>query len=221
VILLLVAIGLAKFSYRKTSLSCLMVVTVLLLLSGSGLLPQLLLKNLQAYPVASSDQHWGKYNAVVLLGAGAVEVPSSNKAQPLILAYSRIYQAAYFYQACKKSGNRCMLIISGGDASNIGVPEAVIYQDNLVNLGIKQADIILEPHSMNTYQNAEFTSTILKSQGFDKIFLVTSGIQLKRALLYFTQFGVKWSGISLNSSVTLPCKRKLRGTSPANIVLYR
>jgi len=60
----------------------------------------------------------------------------------------------------------------------------------MVQLGAADTDILLERRSMNTFQNAEFTEAILRQQRFDKLFLVTSGLHLPRALLYFSYFGI-------------------------------
>lgn len=84
----------------------------------------------------------------------------------------------------------CSIIVSGGDAAEAGESEAVIYQKALIDLGVANSDIILEQKSKNTYQNAEFTSAILQNHSFNQIILVTSGIHMQRALLYFSVFGV-------------------------------
>ncbi len=125
-----------------------------------------------------------------MLGAGTVKSNDTLSPRPTLLAYSRIYETARLYFLCKKTNAQCNIIISGGDALSTGESEASVYQTALNALGIENSNIILEKNSMNTYQNAEFTSAILKKENADAVFLVTSGIHMKRALLYFSNFGM-------------------------------
>jgi uncharacterized SAM-binding protein YcdF (DUF218 family) len=187
---------LAMSRYRKTSLVVLVIAIGYFVIIGSGLLPSWLLKGI-TLPTTSFAPDWGKKNAIVLLGAGTVKL--SHTVQPTMIAYSRLYSAARLYLSCKKSNSQCVIVISGGDASHTGTPEAVAYRNALLQLNINNADMQLESHSMNTYQNAEWTSPILKAGHFDRIFLVTSGIHIKRAILYFSHFGIKSIPIASDS----------------------
>jgi len=157
---------------------------------GIGVFSSCLLKKLESYSPLNHPA-WMKRNAIIVLGAGAVKLPEENSEKPTVLAYSRIYEAARLYSSCKNTNAECKIIISGGDAQSNGQSEAVVYQNALNGIGIKNTDIILESNSMNTYKNAEYTSVILRKNKFDTVLLVTSGIHMKRALLYFGHFGVK------------------------------
>jgi len=190
-ILLIVAIGLATFRYIKLCMATLVVVFICFILIGNGLIPAILLDQLQYSFVSLPEPHWKNKNAIVLLGAGAVKLPIQNVVKPTVMAYARINEATQLYLSCIKSQNKCTIIISGGDALHTGMSEAVVYQEELRNLGINKADIKLETNSMNTYKNAELTNAILKKNQFDQVILVTSGIHLKRALLYFSHFGIE------------------------------
>jgi uncharacterized SAM-binding protein YcdF (DUF218 family) len=189
--LIIITISSLLCRYIKTSIIFSLAALIVFLAVGSGLIASLLLKPLEYPYLTSSPPRWAKRNAIILLGAGAIRVPAINEIKPTMMAYSRINEAVLLYLACKKSGNQCTVIISGGDALSSGKSEAQVYQGELLGLGVNNADIILESHSMNTYKNAELTSTILKSGQFDRIFLVTSGLHMKRSLLYFSRFGVR------------------------------
>ena len=91
---------------------------------------------------------------------------------------------------CKKNTAKSSIIISGGDASGTGVTEAESYRSELLRLGVEDSDLVLEKRSLNTFRNAEFTSLLVKAGQFDRVFLVTSGLHLPRAILYFTHFGI-------------------------------
>lgn len=176
---------------KKTAGTVLLVFgAVYVLLIGNGLVPRLMLASLQRPFVALPEPVWQKHNAIVLLGAGTVKLPVSEQVIPAILAESRINKAAQLYFSCRKMSSQCTLIISGGDAVRSGMTEAAAYQKVLLNLGVKATDIILESNSMNTFENAKFTSQILKDHHYDQIILVTSGIHLKRSLTYFAHFGI-------------------------------
>jgi uncharacterized SAM-binding protein YcdF (DUF218 family) len=156
---------------------------------GTGLIPAIFLDQLQKPFLNLPKPQWKNNNAIILLGVGVIKLPSK-AIHPTIMAYSRINEAARLYFDCIKSHNRCKVIISGGDVHNVGNTEAAIYRSVLNELGVNHSDIILESKSLNTYQNAEFTSRLLQTNRFDEIFLVTSAIHLKRALLYFAHFGI-------------------------------
>ncbi len=181
----------AFFRCVKSSVVLFMLSVVGFIWIGGGFLPHLLLDRLQKNFIPLEKPIWQKQNAMILLGAGTLHVPNENKIVPTVIAYARIYEAARLYFSCKKDSVGCSVIVSGGDAAAAGESEAVIYQKALIDLGVASSDIILEQNSRNTYQNAEFTSAILQKQSFNQIVLVTSGIHMERALLYFSAFGVK------------------------------
>lgn len=77
----------------------------------------------------------------------------------------------------------CKLILSGGPP---------IQVDNMANvalcLGVRQEDIILEPHSENTEQEAVF---IAPTVGKAPFLLVTSASHMPRAMALFRKYGMK------------------------------
>lgn len=158
------------------------------LATGYGLVPYFMLKNLQIYPILTKPI-WGKKNAIILLGAGTVRMPISQLSMPGSMAYARIHQATRLYYSCKKTGNLCVIITSGDDVTRRGLGKN-IYRNELLALGVNNNDIIAESRSINTYQNAKFTSTILKPMKFDQIYLVTSSLHMRRSLLSFSYFGI-------------------------------
>ena len=189
-ILMVITFFLAICHYKKAYLTSFLMTMIVFLSIGCGVFSALTLNHLEPPNETLIQPHWAKRNAIVVLGAGSVALPQLNIVKPTVLAYSRINETAHLYFLCKKTANTCQIIISGGDASRTGKSEALIYQQALLNLGVNNADIILEQRSMNTYENAEFTSAILKSESFNNVFLVTSGLHMKRALIYFSYFGI-------------------------------
>jgi uncharacterized SAM-binding protein YcdF (DUF218 family) len=175
---------------QKTAAANIAAALVIFEAVGSGFVPLLLVENLQSRFIVEDNPVWGKRNAVIVLGDGTVHFPDQPFVRPAILAYSRIVETVRLYFLAKKSHRSCSIVISGGDASRTGVTEAEDYRAVMLRLGVEDSDIVPEGRSLNTFQNAEFTEEILRGQPYDKLFLVTSGLHLRRALLYFGHFGV-------------------------------
>lgn len=185
---------------RPRTGSCLLaVVLALFLLGADGVLPTWLITPLVNSCTRLQSPQWGRNNAIVLLGAGLVRQPGGVDPQPTILAYPRILEAVRLYQDCLASGKPCTLIISGGDPQGLGVSEAAVYGKAATGIGVRKADIILEARSLNTFQNAEFTSAITRSRAFDRTILVTSSLHMERSLLYFTHHGIRCEGSASDS----------------------
>ncbi len=187
-ILLLLAISLLIFKCHKSGVLLSFVMLMGFLLMGNGVIPSIMLKHLQDPFAIETIPVWKSNNTIILLGGGTVS--AATHVEPSIIAYSRIVKTAELYLHCISHGKKCEIIISGGDAAKTKQSEAEVYQDSLIQLGVKKENIILESHSMNTYQNAEFTSELLQQHHTDQAILVTSGIHMKRSLLYFANFGV-------------------------------
>ena len=190
-ILILLAMLLALLKWRRCSRVLLALAVILLLAVGCGPVPTWLMARLQSAYAVPASVTWGQRNAIVLLGAGTVQVAGSGNVEASLLAYGRINKAAALYRACRSSGGQCRIEVSGGDARRLGKPEAVIYADDLQRLGVDPADLLLESRSMNTWQNAQFSVPLLKAYGADRVLLVSSGLHLRRGMLYFAHFGIE------------------------------
>ena len=181
--------GFALFRRRKTAAIAISVTLIAFEAVGSGWIPSLLLGSLQLMSFEGNPT-WGDRNIIIVLGDGTVRLPGRSMVKPSALAYSRILEAVRLYSLAKKSNHKCTILISGGDASGTGMTEADVYRAEMVQLSVVDSDILLERRSINTFQNAEFTESMLRKQQFDKLFLVTSGLHLRRALLYFGHFSI-------------------------------
>lgn len=179
--------------------------------AGCGVLPRMLLGGLQNYP-HSPELVWKRRNVVVLLGAGTVRWPSEKRTSSTVFGYSRMHEAARLYTRCKTDRpgeypkeypkdylkdskdnlqvdqRECRVLITGGDPLQNGVSEAEVMKSELGEVGVPARDVILDTKSNNTFQNAQFSSEVLKARGFDQIILVTSGVHGKRSLAYFSRF---------------------------------
>lgn len=138
----------------------------------------------------SHYEAWAERNVIVLLGAGTQATPDG--VEPSLFAHGRIAKAAQLWHACRQVPARtCRLEISGGDALGNGRSEAAVYRQALLALGVRADDLLLEPNSMNTWQNAQFSAPLLEQLGAQRVLLVSSATHLPRAGLYFRHFGTQ------------------------------
>ncbi len=203
---LLLSASLGIVNYKKTSLIISLFAIISYLVVGDGLFPAYLLHNLQTPYSQATYPSWKKTNTLLLLGAGTSKVPGSHMIKPSILSFSRIMETAKLYRGCKLTQVSCHILISGGDPLNNGKSEAATYRDSLLSLGVNPSDIQLESQSRNTYQNAKFSSYLLKKQARDQILLISSGLVIKRALLYFSYFGIHPVPIA-SDFITIPISK--------------
>jgi uncharacterized SAM-binding protein YcdF (DUF218 family) len=137
-------------------------------------------------PVEHPDMH-GR-TTLIVLGTGTRR--SDNGLRPPPDGEARIRKTAALYRVCREQATRCTVVMSGGDPQRHGDTEAAVYGRLLLAQGVAPADLILEPDSRTTYENAKFTASILRSQHDDSRILVTSSYQMRRALLDFRHFGI-------------------------------
>ncbi len=189
-LLIVLAFVAALAGWRRSSRALALLAVVVLLLVGCGPLPVWLLHRLQSSPATNTTVAWGQRNVIVLLGAGTVRPPANGPLEPSLFAYGRIDKAAALYDACRRVSPSCRIEVSGGDALGLGRSEAEVYAGVLRQLGVDDSDLLLEPRSMNTWQNAQFSVPLLKAADADTLVLVSSGFHLRRGVLYFSHFGL-------------------------------
>jgi uncharacterized SAM-binding protein YcdF (DUF218 family) len=193
--LTLLAIGLAFMGRRRPAGVLLGVILALGLAIGCGPVAGGLLQGLErGYPGAAAGG-WGKRAAIILLGGGTEKVPGNGALETSPLVYGRLVKALELYVACKRQAGECFILASGGDPLRHGASEAAVYGEALRKLGVAPADIVLEQKSLNTWQNAQFCAQLLESRPAERVFLVTSGVHLRRSALYFAHFGVEASPV--------------------------
>ncbi|HWZ47882.1 MAG TPA: YdcF family protein [Herbaspirillum sp.] len=196
VVLIVIAMIFRLIKWQRFSFTLYVITFVLFIAIGIGVLPRYLLTNLQSPPELAHIS-WGKKNAIILLGAGTEKIPDSSDIEVGSFAYGRLAKTAALYSFCRVVSEQCKVIVSGGDPQHHGAAEAVIYGAYLQELGVDKTDLLLEKCSKNTWQNAQFTAPLTtslfkqhNSYPGDNIVLVTSGIHMRRSLLYFSHFGI-------------------------------
>lgn len=192
VIVILAAIAAVAWAahWRRCAFAVLLLDVALFAVEGCGPLPSALLGGLQGPYAQRASIAWQARNVVVLLGAGTVHVPRGG-IDPALFANGRILEAVSLYHACSTTGHACAIEVSGGDALHTGESEADVYRTTMERVGVPAADILIEPRSMNTWENAEFSAPLLQHYAAQRIVLVSSAMHLRRASLYFSHFGIR------------------------------
>jgi uncharacterized SAM-binding protein YcdF (DUF218 family) len=191
-ILVAVAIGLAWLRLRRIAYLVAVLALVLFFGIGCGPIPALLASNLQAGYPADVVVREARATAILLLGGGTEWVAEGRSPSVEVgpLAYGRLVKSLQLYRQCKQVNSVCLVFITGGDPQHHGNAEAAVYGAVLRQLGLDPADLVLEERSLNTFENAQYTAPLLESHKVDQVLLVTSGVHLRRSLLYFGHFGV-------------------------------
>lgn len=116
----------------------------------------------------------------------------------------RCIRAADVYQG----GPPLPVVVSGGrvNPNEPGPSCAAVMAAFLRRLGVRSADIILEPHSYTTFENAVESRKLLADRGLHKVVLVTDAIHLPRAIGCFRRQGLE----------VVPCGCQYRATPLAD-----
>jgi uncharacterized SAM-binding protein YcdF (DUF218 family) len=91
------------------------------------------------------------------------------------------------------TGKAPKIIMSGGRINwqGSGPPESSDMAAIAEALGVPAEDILEDPSSLNTYQNAVNVKQILDEEGMDRILLVTSAIHMPRSIKIFERLGIE------------------------------
>jgi uncharacterized SAM-binding protein YcdF (DUF218 family) len=135
-----------------------------------------------------------KYEAAIVLGGVSFWDHSLNRIQ-FSRSSDRVFQALELYH----KGYVKKIIISGGSGSIVypDDKESIEIKAYLLNIGMKDEDILVETMSRNTYENAKYTKALIDSLHLKGPFLlVSSGFHIPRATKCFDKFGIKTTAYS-------------------------
>jgi uncharacterized SAM-binding protein YcdF (DUF218 family) len=127
--------------------------------------------------------------AVVVLGGGVLEPNTVRpKAEMDAMSMARTLRAAELY----RRGKPCLVIASGGkpDPTSPGPACADLMGALLREMGVAEADLLVENHSRTTYENAAESAALLRERGVTRVALVTDAGHLPRAVACFRKQGL-------------------------------
>ena len=182
-IFILLCLAAALFSRRKLRIMLVLFAVLIYAVSTSPVAVMLIAPLERAYTQPSPDEIKGCDVYVVLGGGANTDAPAfDGRGMPEGDALFRVMAAYRLYLFSRKP-----IIISGGDYLG-RESEAEVTARFLLGLGVRKDDLILEPRSADTHENARYTREICEKYGFRRIILVTSAYHMKRSMIVFRKF---------------------------------
>lgn len=128
-------------------------------------------------------QRPAKSDAIVVLGARVL--PGGFASNSL---RERVRQAVALYEA----GVAPFIICTGGVGDN-PPSEAEVARDLALRLGVPAGQVLVEPHSVSTRENARFAARICRERGWKSVVVVSQPYHLWRARRLFEREGLRAS----------------------------
>ncbi len=137
---------------------------------------------------------------LVLLGGGTNAPEAPRELVEVNSAGDRVIYAAHLY----REEMARQILVSGGllDWESRRTTPAEDMADLLVWMGVPAEAILLQGESRNTYEDALYTSRILKEKGIDRILLVSSAWHMPRAVMLFEAQGLEVIPLPTDYNVT-------------------
>jgi uncharacterized SAM-binding protein YcdF (DUF218 family) len=128
------------------------------------------------------------YDVVIVL-TGMVDLSVSRRG-PLEFtgAVDRILAGIAFV----KQGIGKQLLISGGSGKLFAqdIKEATLLQTFALQLGLAAEQVLVETASRNTYENAAYSATVLRTHRLQRALLITSAAHMRRSVAVFHKQGI-------------------------------
>ena len=177
VVLLIVAVFTKRPVRRKR---CLVATLVLFLFFSNHLIFNLVAHAYEPAPVGMADLE-EPYDIGILLGGYTYTfVNSATDRHTFNYEANRVTETLELY----RTGRIRKILITGGSGRILGPEqnEATMIERFLLRMEVPRSDLILEPNSRNTHENALFTEEIVRTQHPGaRCLLITSAIHMPRA----------------------------------------
>lgn len=185
-LLCVLSLILSRLRWARSSYALLLVATGWLYLCSTAFFANLLMASLERDFVPRAMSATAPADAIVLLG-GAMRGDTHMGTLPDLNDHAdRLVHAAALY----KAGKAPVLLLTGGAPEGVRT-EAEQMRDILTVMGIPAQNMILEPESRNTHDNAVYSARILKSRDIHRILLVTSAYHMRRSVALFEAQGLE------------------------------
>ncbi|MEM1394129.1 MAG: YdcF family protein [Cyanobacteria bacterium P01_D01_bin.116] len=198
----------------RIAYSCIALALFVLLISSNAWIARFLVSSLEWQNIPSVELPTAQ--AIVVLGGATRAAYEPRTTVDLSEAGDRVIYAAQLYRDKKAP----IILASGGriDWSGGGTPESEDIATLLKFMGVESKDIIQDPDSLNTYQNAVNTKKILSKRDINQILLVTSAMHMPRSLAIFKHQGFEVTAAPTDFLVT---KGELEaiGSTPKSAIL--
>lgn len=196
---LLVLLALILRRRQRLQTAVLVIVTAIILVSGNRWVAFSLARSLEwrylpPDPIPSAE-------AIVVLGGGT---ESEQYPRPLVETNSagdRVLYAGKLY----KEGKAPVVLLSGGNITWLGGRTTTPAEDMariLDLMEIPRSAVWLQTKSRNTYEDALYSSQMLKENGIEKVLLVTSAQHMPRSAALFKHQGIEVIPMPVDYTVT-------------------
>lgn len=187
VLLILLVLALVVRRHPRLKNGLIIAAIVVLLIGSNRWVSYQLAKSLEwrylpLNPVPQAD-------AIVVLGGGTESVQYPRPMVEVNSAGDRVLYAAYLY----KQGKAPVILLSGGFITWYNGRTTTPAQDMeslMMLMDVPQSALLLQPNSQNTYEDALYSSQMLKEKGIQRVLLVTSAMHMPRSVALFKHQGI-------------------------------
>jgi len=154
---------------------------VALVLLSLPVVSMALLASLDVPPAASAEP---PPQAIVVLGADVVRLPSPPGAALGALSLERVRAGAALHRQTSLP-----VLVSGGVVDDLPLTVGALMADSMAedfNVPVRWT----EAASPTTWENAEYSASVLKAASVSRVFLVTHAWHMRRSLLAFGRAGI-------------------------------
>lgn len=147
-------------------------------------------------------------DVIVVLGGGTEPLLTPRATVELNAAGDRMFYAAQVY----KQYPDAKVLLSGGDIDFLDQSSSTPAEDMAAILGafgVPESALLLQGESQNTYEDALFSCALVKEQGFESVWLVTSAFHMPRSVKVFEKQGCPVTAAPTDFTVTQVSWEKL------------
>jgi uncharacterized SAM-binding protein YcdF (DUF218 family) len=184
--ILLLAVGLCLHGWWRRTLVAFTLLYMAVI--GWSAAPSALLRSLEikVAPAAFDES----VQAIVVLGGGTIHYQRALDDYLIGPSFPRVLEA---FRLAKRSETARVIFAGYTPPGMTGVfdPEGDSFRQLMTEFGIGPERITMEAESINTYENARNVSELLKQQGIQRFYLVTSAYHMPRAMDCFKRFGLE------------------------------
>lgn len=200
-IFLLLSASLLLRRKRRLQTRLITAALVIILITGNTWVAYSLMRSLewQYLPPASPPDA----EAIVVLGGGTEAPLYPRTMVELNGAGDRILYAAQLYH----QGAAPYILLSGGTITWMGARDTTSADDMasvITQLGVPAHALWLQKQSRNTYEDALYSSRMLKEKGVSQVLLVTSASHMPRSVALFEHQGLQVIPAPTDYAITQP-----------------
>ncbi|HEX7555491.1 MAG TPA: YdcF family protein, partial [Leptolinea sp.] len=185
---ILIVLSLVFNHRKKLRVVFIVAALIIIFLSGNRWISYNLARSLEWQFISAKQGQSAQ--AIVVLGGGTESLQPPRTAVEVNGAGDRMIHAADLYH----KGLAPLVLLSGGNITWMDATAdspASDMRQIMLKLGVSDADMILQTKSQNTYEDAYYSSAILKNKGITKILLVTSAMHMPRSVALFQKQGLE------------------------------